>query len=181
MKNLSWLIATLNFIGLAVLFYLHFSSKQTLVYIDSGKVINAYQGMLDARKQYKAKVAVWKANIDTLGVEIQKEILKYEKESSKLTTKEKQLTKQLIETKQQQLADYQKAIGEKAGQEDAAATKKVVDEINAYIKKYGEEKNFTIVLAATEYGNIAYAKEHLDITDKVIEGLNNKYAGISSK
>ena len=173
-KNLSGVLTSLNFVGLLTLAFFHFSNQQKVAYIDSPKVINAYQGMVDARKVYQGKVAIWKANIDTLAKEIQKEIIKYEGESSKLTSKEKELTKQLIQTKQQQLAEYQKAINEKAGQEDAAATKKVIDEINAYIKKYGEEKNYTIVLAATEYGNIAYAKDYLDITDKVIEGLNKK-------
>lgn len=167
----------INLIGTLALVYLHFNDTEKVVYIDSTKVINAYHGMAEARKEYQAKVAIWKGNIDTLATEIQQDITKYEKESLKMTVKEKDLTKQLIKNKQQRLAEYQRAINEKAGQEDATATKKVVDEINAYIKGYGQANNYTIVLAATEYGNIAYAKEYLDITDSVIEGLNKKYNG----
>jgi outer membrane protein len=170
-----------NFAGLIALFVLHFYDKEKVVFIDSTKVINNYHGMAEARKEYQSKVAVWKANLDTLSFEIQQDIRTFEKESPKLTTREKDLTQQLIQTKKQQLEDYRKAISEKAGHEDAVATKKVIDEINAYIKKYGEDNNYTIVLAATEYGNIAYAKEYLDITQAVIEGLNQQYGVTPNK
>jgi outer membrane protein len=53
----------------------------------------------------------------------------------------------------------------------------VLTQINAYLKKYGKAKGYKIVMAATEYGNIAYADEGLDITADVLVGLNKEYAG----
>lgn len=94
-----------------------------------------------------------------------------------MSVKERELSRELIKTKQKQLADYQQALSTQAQQEDARMTGEVVGEINAYLKKYGERKGYTIVMAATEYGNIAYADEHLDITEEVLEGLNKEYSG----
>jgi len=175
----NWNTIILGIFGVAliVLYVLHFTEGQKLVYVDSSKLVNGYKGMEVARKEYQKKTSVWKANIDTLVVEIQQEIVKYEKESLHMTAKEKDLTKKLIQTKQQQLADYQKAIKEKAGQEDNLMTKKVLDEVNAYIKEYGKKNHYRIILAATDYGNIAYASEELDKTEEVLEGLNKKYKG----
>ena len=177
--KLNWgkiIIAVLG-VAIALLYFLHFTERQKLVYVDSAKLVNGYRGMEIARKEYQKKTSVWKANIDTLVVEIQKEIMKFEKESQRMTVKEKDLTKKLIQTKQQQLADYQKGIQEKAGQEDNQMTKKVLDEINAYIKEYGKKNHYRIILAATDYGNIAYAEDGLDRTEEVLEGLNKKYSG----
>jgi outer membrane protein len=56
-------------------------------------------------------------------------------------------------------------------------TSDVVTQVNAYLKKYGESKGYTVILAATEYGNLAYADDDLDITDEVLEGLNKEYSG----
>ncbi|MEM8567076.1 MAG: OmpH family outer membrane protein, partial [Bacteroidota bacterium] len=56
-------------------------------------------------------------------------------------------------------------------------TSQVLEQINAYLKTYGEQNNYRIILAATEYGNVAYAADGLDITEEVLEGLNNEYAG----
>ncbi len=174
-------LAVINLIGLIVVGALYFVNKPTIVFIDSAKVINAYHGMAEARKAYQAKVTTWKANIDTLAAEVQKELLRYEKEGARMSPREKELSQELIRTKQDQLIDYQKAVNEQAGQEDATATKKVIDEINAYIKTYGEANGYTIVLAATEYGNIVYAEKYLDITETIIEGLNKGDAAKSVK
>ena len=176
-KSLQLTFMSILFLGLTYLYYLHFSSQQT-VYVDSARLVNNYEGMINARKDYQQKAVAWKANVDTLASEVQQAIANYEKESSKMSSKEKTLSQELIRTKQRQLADYQRAMNEKAAQEDQQLTAQVLEQVNAYIKKHGEQHNYKIIMAATEYGNIAYAKDGLDITDEVLEGLNNEYAGL---
>lgn len=145
--------------------------------MDSQKLINGYQGMLDARKVYQQKAASWKANIDTLTAEVQRQIMDYEQGVSKMTVKERELSQELIKTKQKQLYEYQQAMNSQAQQEDSKMTSEVLTQVNTYLKTYGEQHGYTIILAATEYGNLAYADEKLDITEEVLEGLNNQYAG----
>jgi outer membrane protein len=176
-SRLSLVIGLFSFSGLIVLAIYVFSIPQKLVYVDSAKLVNEYKGMQDARAAYQRKAVTWKANIDTLTNEVHQQIMSYEKESSKLTPKERQLTQDLIRTKQKQLMDYQQAMNTQAQQEDTKMTGEVVQQINAYLRKYGEENGYKIVMAATEYGNIAYADEGLDITDDVLTGLNNEYSG----
>jgi outer membrane protein len=168
----------LNLAGLLILSFLFLSNREKVVFIDSAKVVNSYSGMIQARKEFQGKSTLWQANLDTLAKEIQVEITNYQRASSGMNAREKELSKELIKTKQKQFEEYQRALREKAQQEDAVATKKVLDEINAYIKSYGETHGYAIVLAATEQGNIAFAKEHLDITEVIIEGLNNKREGV---
>jgi outer membrane protein len=174
-KIISWVSAAVSLIALLIALWLFFKADR-VVYVDSAKLVNGYKGMEVARKEFQKKTAVWKSNVDTLVKEIQQEIVKFEKQSGKMTSKEKELTKQLIQTKQQQLAEYQRATNEKAGQEDNQMTKKVLDEINAYIKDYGKNHQYKIILAASN-GNIAYAEEALDVTDEVLAGLNKNYSG----
>ncbi len=175
-KQLQLAFMAVLFLGLAVLYYLHFTS-QKIVYVDSSRLINGYQGMIDARKAYQEKAQVWQTNIDTLASEVQEAIREYEKENGQLTAKERQLSQELIRTKQNQLRDYQQAMGDKAAQEDGQMTGRVFEQINAYIKQYGAKKNYRIIIAATEYGNVAYATEELDITNEILAGLNKEYAG----
>lgn len=163
-------------VSLGFLYYLHFSAAG-MVYVDSARILNQYQGMIDARQVYQQKSIGWKGNIDTLTSEVRKSIYEYEKNSSGMSEKERSLAQELIRTKQRQLADFQKAINEKASQEDAQMTSQVLKQVNAYLKKYGKEHNFKIIFAATDYGNIAYAEEGIDVTGDVIEGLNKEYSG----
>ena len=72
---------------------------------------------------------------------------------------------------------YQQAMNSQAQQEDAKMTDAVITQINTYLKKYGEAKGYKIILAATQYGNLAYADSALDITEEVLMGLNKEYTG----
>ena len=87
-----------------VLFYFQFANNQKLVYIDSNRLLAGYQGMKDAQSKFQKKSLTWKANVDTLMSEVQRSIMDYEKESPKMTTREKELSRELIKTKQKQLA-----------------------------------------------------------------------------
>jgi outer membrane protein len=129
-----------------------------------------------ARKVYQLKANAWKANIDTLSSEIQNQIMNYEKSSKNLSAREKQLTEELIRTKQKQLYDYQQAISQQAKEEDDKMTQEVLSQIDGYIKKYGAGKGYKIVLGAAN-GNIVYADEALDITTEILDGLNKDYSG----
>jgi outer membrane protein len=169
-------LGVLNLLAVIVLSYFLFVRDSQIVYVDSVKLINEYEGMIHARADYKKKADAWKANIDTLGAEVQRFVFRYEKEYTSLSVKERQLSKELIQSKQKQFTDYQNAIQAQAQQEDAKMTNAVVAEINAYLKKYGESKGYKIVLTAAN-GNLAYVDESLDITLQVLAGLNNEYKG----
>ena len=168
------ILALVLVISSTIYFYLH---QVTLAYVDSARLVNGYKGMQAARKVYQQKAATWKANVDTLASEVQQQIMKYEKEAAKMTAKEKQLSQELIKTKQNQLVEYQRALQAQAQQEDGKMTTDVVSQINAYLKKYGKDHHYRVIMAATEYGNIAYADEGLDITKEVLDGLNKEYDG----
>jgi outer membrane protein len=92
-----------------------------------------------------------------------------------MTNKEKELKEELLRNKQMQINQYQEAIKLKAKDEEQLLTQTAVNAINDYIKKYGKSKGFKYVLGATGQGNILYADEAQDITEKIIEGLNKDY------
>jgi outer membrane protein len=170
-------IGIVNLLAVIALSVYIFMSDQKIVYVNSNKLLNSYKGMADARAEYEKKTSTWKANIDTLASEIQRQIFKYEEQASSMTAKERQLSQELVRTKQKQFSEYQQAVSTQAQQEDSKITGEVITQVNAYLKKYGEEKGYKIILAATEYGNLAYADDGLDITDEVLEGLNKEYSG----
>jgi outer membrane protein len=166
----------LTVIGIAVLITLQLRSNDSIVYVDAIKLMNGYTGMKEARKEYEAKAIIWKANVDSLKIELESKIKDYQAKQATLTDKEKQLTEELLQTKQQQFMNYQQVISEKIQKEDQELTTKVLARVNDYIKKYGEDKGYDIIMAATQYGNIVYSDKGKDITDRVLEGLNNEYA-----
>jgi len=172
---------TLSTISLAlsvaaiVIALLLFNNKKEIVYVDSLKLISKYKGSKIAKEGYEKKIVVWQANIDTLVSEMNKQILKYEKEKTGMTPKEKKLSEELLENKQQQLESYKQATTENAKKEDQQMTSRIFSEINDFLRKYGEKNGYEFIMAATQAGNIVYAKKGNDITDQVLEKLNSDY------
>ena len=159
--------------GVLFLFlYIFILKNDKIAYVDSGKIMNEYKGAIQAKKAYDTKAREWQSNIDTLAMDLQNSIKKYERDLAKMSPKESELSKQLLANKQKQLADYQKAIRDNAAQEDAKHYKEIVSEINAFLLKYGKDHNYKMILIANQSGTIAYAREGLDITVQVLEELN---------
>ena len=177
MNRINIALGIVNILIISLLIAWYLNSRDRMVYVDSNKLVNGYKGMQDAKKMYQQKATQWKANVDTLTSELQAAIMKYEKEVGAMTAKEKSLTQELLRSKQKQLGEFQQAMNTKAQQEDGQMTTQVITQINAYLKKYGKKKGYRIIFAATDYGNIAYAEDDMDITEEVLEGLNSEYQG----
>lgn len=177
MKKTHLLIAVNLLITVAAFTYFFVGTAEKVAYVDSNSLLSQYQGMIDARADFQKLSSQWQARIDTLAMDVQNELKRHEKEVAKMTKKEKGLSEQLIRSKQQQLVSYQKAIQDKASQQDAEMTQSVINDMNAYIQEYGKQKSYKIIFAATNVGNILYAHEGVNITEEVVEGLNSKYRG----
>ena len=175
MKNGISTIVILLVLAVGYLFYTQNSKKEDVVYIDVNVLMADYEGMKDAKKEFEEKSKVWQANVDSLIVEFQNELKLYEKERSKMTKKENELKQELLRNKQQQVGNYQQAIQRQSEEEDAKLSGEVVNEVNAYIKEYGEAHRYKIIIGANSSGNVLYAQEGVDITQEVLKGLNKAY------
>jgi outer membrane protein len=174
-KNGALALIIINLILSLAAIACHFSGKNEIVFVDSVKLLNGYTGMKEARKNYDAKVSAWKSNLDSLKSEFEAKIKDYQAKQSKLTAKEKALSEELLQSQQQQYLSYQQVVSEKIQKEDQELTSGIVTKVNDFIKRYGEDHGYEIVMAATQYGNIVYSKKGNDITEEVLEGLNSEY------
>jgi len=171
-----WIYRAVITISVLFLLFNYFFKNDKIAYVDSGRILNEYKGSAEAKKAFQSKAKVWQTNIDTLTNEVKYSIQKYEKSIATLSPKEQELTKQLIQTKQKQLNDYQHATQDNAKEEDGKLTQGIVTQINAFLLKYGKKHNYKMILIANQSGTIAYASDGLDITSDVIEEINSEYA-----
>jgi len=176
MNKLSVVLVAMNalLIGVVVFFMLR-KSSQEIYYVDSSKLLKEYKEMGVARKEYEGKTATWKSNVDTLTAGVQKQIETYEKESSKMSEKERKLSRELISTRQRELMDYQRALESQAGEEERKVMGRVLNNVNTFLTEYGKKKGCKYIMVAAN-GNIAYGDESLNITEEVIKELNDRYA-----
>ncbi|HMJ67784.1 MAG TPA: OmpH family outer membrane protein [Cyclobacteriaceae bacterium] len=176
MKNLIDIAIKAMFaVAIVALFILHYDSNDAVVYVDSQRLVAGYEGMKVARREFEGKASVWKSRLDTLNVELQNKINDYEKKKATLTANERKLTEDVIRSAEEQFRSYQQMVQENVRREDEELSRKVMDRVNEYLKKYGKQKGYKIIFAATAYGNIVYAESGVDVTDEVMKGLNNEF------
>lgn len=157
------------------LFYNLSSSEQ--VYVDVNKLLEGYDRTKIVRTEFEDKAKTLNANVDSLMVDWQNELKLYEKERAKMSKKELELKQELLGNKQQQINNYQQAIQKQIQDEDKKATQTVINDINDYVKAYGKKNGYKIIFGASGSGNIMYADEATDLTEKVLEGLNADFKG----
>lgn len=168
------LIIALSVICISLLIGLFYASGSKIVYVDAGKLMAGYKGMVNARAEYTKKENAWKANIDTLTKEVKDAMRQYNEVLARGNEKEKETAKDLIGARQKQLYDYQNAIKGNASEEQTRINSEVFSTVNAFLESYGKKHHYKFILIASN-GNIAYADESSDITLEVIDALNKDF------
>ncbi|MCR6641092.1 MAG: OmpH family outer membrane protein [Sporocytophaga sp.] len=167
--------STLAVLTIAVLFLFIkvYKTDNRIAYIDTGKLMENSREMQLVRKQLEAEQLKIKNNIDTLSLEFQTALKDFEKKSSAMNSKEKELSAQLLKGKQEQLIQYKQAVDQKLLEEQNRKTTEALKAINTYIADYGAKNGFKMIFA-TSAGNIAFGDKGVDITEDILRGINNQ-------
>lgn len=160
----------------ALMTYNRFYTTKT-AYVEIKKVFNGFlmKGELEAKynqvQNERAKI------LDSLsfGLKVLAKHLNDEKNAGNTIAKE------VVERFEYKRENYLKLKGQYA--EDNAALSKKYDEqilgqLTQLVMEYGKEKDYDIILGADGNGNLMYSKESYNVSDEVINFINNKYKGL---
>lgn len=160
---------------------LYYFNTPKIGYVRSVELFEKYEGMKDAKKKYEQKVGSIQSNYDTLAKDYQYSLNKLNLDFAKLNEREKNERTTLLKSQLANLQQYKQNLEEQIQKEDDILTEGIYNQMNAYIKEFGESHGFTMILGTTNNGNILYAKDYVDVTEKVLIGLNKKYSGKGEK
>ena len=121
------------------------TSSPRIAYVRSAVLVSSYTGMKEARSLYQEKMSKWKSNIDTLSKDYQQAINKYNMEVTSLSANEKKERENYLHKQEDNLRQYAGTLEQKATEEDKKMTEGVLNQINSYVKDYGEKKGYVEV------------------------------------
>lgn len=150
-----------------------FSGK--LAYVESGKMLDGYQGMKDARKAFEGKARGWEKQNQTMLTGFKANVEAYQKQAASLTPEQRAATEQKLQEQQQQVAQQQQMLQQQAQQEEAKLTQTVLEGVNKKVEAYGKAHGYKLILISAPSGTIAYGEKNLDITTPVLAYLNAGY------
>lgn len=159
---------------LVILSWMFFKSEK-IAYVDSGKLMSKYTAMEEARKEFEIKNKQWQSNIDTLNQDFQTAMRTYDNAQLKGSDADKKKAKEEVSLRQKRVYEYQQAIQQKAKEEEGRLTQQVLSKVNNYLTEYGKQHHYKFILVANN-GNIGYADTGADITEEILNHLNNDYS-----
>ena len=156
--------------------YVHQNQKK-IAYVRSADLVNKYRGMQEARSLFEEKSHVWEANIDTLRTNYRAQLEQYNKEMDRLSENERKDRETYLFNRKNELLRYSESLNSKAKEEEEKMLEGVLNQVNAFVEKYAMEQGYDLILGTTLSGSILYGEKMMDITDEVLEELNEDYKG----
>jgi outer membrane protein len=148
-----------------------------IAYVRNAVFAERYAGMKDARKLLEDKLREWENNVDTLEARYMKSLDHYNKHYATLKVAEREELKNSIDRQDNELRQYMAVIEKKVVEENQRKLQGLADQVNLFIKKYAEKHKYDLILGVSGDGNIVYGSDAIDLTDQILEALNNEYIG----
>jgi outer membrane protein len=146
-----------------------------IVYVESGKLLDGYQGMKDARRAFEVKAKGWERQNQSLVNGFRTAVEQYQKTAASLTAEQRAAAEQKLQAQQQQGAVEQQKIQQQAQEAEGKLTQTVLESVNKKVEAYGKTHGYKMILIAAPSGTIAYGEKNLDITTPVLAYLNATY------
>jgi len=145
-----------------------------LGYVNSDAILEQYSGTKAAEEELRKQYAKWEQEASKKEENIRKMQENLQKQALLLSEDRKmQIQKEL----QDSLANYQKFLQDKFGQQGEAAQKNnellrpIVEKVNTIINKIAADENYDFIFDSK--AGVVFAKKSYDLTDKVIKALNS--------
>lgn len=152
------------------------AAQAKIGYVDSQKILSTFPAAIDAQKELENENTKWGQEIKKMQDELrtlQEELDRQSLLLSEAKRKEKEVELQALYGKVQQYQSQKWGDNGEFFKRQKELLQPVYDKINEVINRISEEEGYDFVLDSVA-GNILYAKEKFDITDKVLEELEKQ-------
>lgn len=146
-----------------------------VAYVESVKLLDGYQGMKDARKNFETKARRWEAQNKSLVQGFQAAVQQYQQKAEGMTQEQRAATEQQLQGRQMQVAQEQEKLQRTAAEEEAKLNDQVLGRMKKQIERYGKQNGYRLILLDGSGNTIAYGSQDLNITTQVLAYLNNEY------
>jgi outer membrane protein len=152
------------------------ASDLSIAYVNSDSLLSKYSYYDEVSKTLEEKGNKLQQEYSRRAEGLQKQIEDYQRTMTNMTIAQARAVEEDLGNKRQNLMQYQESINQQLYQEQAKITQALYEKVATFLKTYGEEHGLQVVLTYTPGSGVWYANEGLNITEQVVEGLNNEYA-----
>ncbi len=180
MKNITNILIALSLLLSLYLLLDKFlgSSTKKIGVVQMEKLVYDFKGMKEATEKYTKKMTAWSNQSDSL--ENKLKVMYDEIRADSITNDKVKLQKdiKMFLLFKQSYIEYTQNLQTNSEKEDKDMTIGVMNQVNEYIKNYAKQEGYDLILTnGAQATSVGFAKEQIDITQKVLEYANNNYEG----
>lgn len=172
-KKISFVLLVIMTIIVSIILYFYKFSN-TIVVVNSDKVLQEYYGFKEAKDAYELKVEKFSKQFLKQREFYDNEVKKYQENKSELTSYQEGKKEEELNLYKLNLTNLGKKIEKKIEEEEKKILKGVYNKIDDFISRYAKKRKIDLVLG-TAKGNTLYVGNKMDVTEDVIKCLNEEY------
>ncbi len=199
-KCLQTIINVVLLAALVVLFILHFTGIGTksrvnpnakpamvteggvlkVAYINTDTLNAKYEYIQDLEKELKAFSDAKEKNYKKQMKDFESDYQNFIKTGAQLTLSQQQAKEAELKQRAEKLAGLEQEISVQIAKKQLADNEKMVNAVYAFIREYNAaNQQFNLILAKSGASSpVLYGDEAMDITDEIINGLNEEYRSL---
>ena len=154
-----------------------------IAYIDSDTLLAKYQYALDLQEELNKYKEAQEKSYQQQITKFQKDYQTYLQTGENMTLSQQQATEAELKQRADKIGALEAELTQKVMQKQMDSNIELLNRVFAFIREYNaENQQFDLIMRKTFNDSpTMYMNPAMDITDEIIEGLNNEYKSVKGK
>ncbi len=176
MKNAFFILFLSLLTSLLSVWVYHSYFKTRTGYIEIKKVFNGFQMKKELEDKFKQVTEVKQRLIDSLSFNLKL----MSKQINELNRQNQKPNADLVAQFEYKRDEFLKLKNQYSEDNSVLSQKydaQILERLTQYVIEYGKNNNYDIIFGADGNGSLMFAKDNYNISEQMIEFINNKYSG----
>jgi len=147
--------------------------KVAYIYTDS--VINNYEFFKEKSAEIAEKGKRYEGELTSRARGFEQEVQNFQSSANNMTINQAKAKEEELVAKERNLVTYRDNVMQELSADETNLYNEVYDKIQEYLKVYAAENDLEMILSYTRGGGVWYADSTLNITESVVNGINDSY------
>jgi outer membrane protein len=153
-------------------------SSGRIVYVNTDTLLNNYDLYKEVVKEFQNRQFALENELQKKSESFQNEVALFQRriQAGGMTQQQAETTQQQLQKKEQDILMYRDNAAQGLAEDQATRTDEILTKIQDYLEKHNSDDRYDMVIGYSKGGGVLYAKNNLEITKEVLNGLNEEYA-----
>ncbi|NBL65749.1 OmpH family outer membrane protein [Flavobacterium sp. NST-5] len=151
------------------------TATEKTAYVNTVELMEKYTESKDLQAKYKQKGETMGRELDQQVKRFQEEAQNFQRNAQANGPEWAQRKGAELQKREQELTYAQQSMMRQLQDESGVEMDSMKSRMKKFIQDYGKKNGYTYIYGTGEASTILYGKDGLDITDKILKELNDKY------